>query len=365
MVVFGTRPEAIKMAPVVAKINQYPDQLECLVVSTGQHREMLDPVLKLFNIQPHYDLNIMEKSQSINQIISKTILGLPEIFNKDMPDMVLVHGDTSTAFASALAAYYGQIPIGHVEAGLRTGDKYSPYPEEVNRHLISVIADLNFAPTKTAASALLKEGIVLETISVTGNTVIDALMDVASRPFDLSSTGIELLPDHKLVLATLHRRESFGPSMQAVCEAFKQIAKEKVQIILPMHKNPKVREVVLGTLSGLKNITLIEPMDYEPFVHLMKRAYLILTDSGGIQEEAPSLGKPVLVLREKTERPEAIAAGAVKLVGVSKEKIIEKTLNLLRDQAEYNKMTRAINPYGDGKASGRIVEAIINYYEKN
>ncbi|OGC04809.1 UDP-N-acetylglucosamine 2-epimerase [candidate division WOR-1 bacterium RIFOXYA12_FULL_43_27] len=366
MVVFGTRPEAVKMAPVVLELKKYPHEFKTIVVSTGQHREMLKQILKLFKIRPAYDLGIMRKNQSISDIIANSIRGLEKIFIKEKPEMVLVQGDTSTAFAAGLAAFLHKIAVGHVEAGLRTGNKYNPFPEEVNRRLLSSVADLHFAPTKTSAKNLIKENIDPKTIHVTGNTVIDALhLALREKPFDNEGDDSNRRLQ-KMILVTVHRRESFGAPLKEICAAIKTIAKEygdKIKIILPVHRNPNVLHTANKILGKIKNVKLTEPLDYHPFVHLMKQAYLILTDSGGVQEEAPGLGKPVLVLRRTTERPEAVLAGTVKLVGDKKEVIIRETKKLLDNKVAYVKMARAVNPYGDGKASPRIIKAIRSYFK--
>ncbi|MDD4178763.1 MAG: UDP-N-acetylglucosamine 2-epimerase (non-hydrolyzing) [Candidatus Margulisbacteria bacterium] len=365
MFVFGTRPEAIKMAPVVKAVEQYRDMLEPLVVVTGQHRQMLDQVLKLFAITPDYDLEIMEENQTITGIVTKSLRGLEEIILREKPEMILVQGDTSTAFAAGLAAFYYKIPLGHIEAGLRTFDKWRPFPEEMNRKMISDLADLHFPPTATAMGHLLEEKVPREKIYLTGNTVIDALLDVAGRKYDLGKVGIKVSRTKKNILVTTHRRESFGEPIRNICAALKRLAdtfRREVEFIIPVHRNPLVKNVVSEMLGASDNIKLIEPLDYEPFVHLMKEAYIILTDSGGVQEEAPSLGKPVLVMREKTERPEAIAAGSVKLVGMDEQVIFDETTRLLTDKKEYDKMAKAINPYGDGQASRRIVASLLHYF---
>jgi len=364
MFVFGTRPEAIKMAPVISAMEKYPDILQPVVVSTGQHRQMLDQVLRIFSIKTDHDLDIMEKNQSLSGILTKTLRGLEEIILREKPEMILVQGDTSTTFAAGLAAYYHRTPLGHVEAGLRTFDKWRPYPEEINRQLTTSLADLHFAPTQTSVDNLLSEKVGRNSIYLTGNTVIDALLEVAQKDFELRSAGVDLDPGKKTILVTVHRRESFGGPMKNICSAVARLAREHsdIDFVLPVHKNPRVRETVNGVLGSTKNVGLIEPLDYEPFVHLMKRAYIVLTDSGGVQEEAPSLGKPVLVMREKTERPEAIAAGAVKLVGMDEEVIVKETSTLLNDHRAYEAMAQAINPYGDGHAAERIVRAVLYYF---
>jgi UDP-N-acetylglucosamine 2-epimerase (non-hydrolysing) len=365
MFVFGTRPEAIKMAPVVEKVESYPDILQPVVVVTGQHRQMLDQVLRIFDIHPDYDLGIMEENQTLTSILTKSMQGLEDAILKEKPDMLLVQGDTSTTFAAALEAYYYKIPLGHVEAGLRTFDKWRPFPEEINRRLTSVMADLHFAPTRTSVANLAAEGIHQSSIYLTGNTVIDALLQVAGKEYDLKKSGIELAQDKKVVLVTTHRRESFGHPLRNTCQAILRLAQDlrkEIQVIIPVHKNPMVKDTVTEILGEIENVLLIDPLDYLPFVHLMKAAYLILTDSGGIQEEAPSLGKPVLVLRDKTERPEAITAGTVKLVGTDEELIYTEAKKLLTEPAAYAAMSRAVNPYGDGMAAERIVQAILYYF---
>ncbi|OGC25017.1 UDP-N-acetylglucosamine 2-epimerase [candidate division WOR-1 bacterium RIFOXYB2_FULL_42_35] len=365
MSIFGTRPEAIKMAPVVAEIEKHSKQFESIVVVTAQHRQMLDQVLEIFQIKPHYDLDIMEKKQTLSKIMTKSLQGLDEIIQKEQPGLVLVQGDTSTVLAAALTAFYHKIPVGHVEAGLRTFDKFQPYPEEMNRQLTTRLAELHFPPTKTALNVLRNEGITKESVFLTGNTVIDALFAVVKRNYDLGQAGITVDPNKKNILLTAHRRENLGEPLKDICLAVKRLVaahKNRLEVFFPMHKNPLVREIVTAILGDLPAVKLIEPLDYEPFVHLMNAADLILTDSGGVQEEAPSLGKPVLVLREKTERPEAIAAGCVKLVGTDQEKIFKTANKLLVDKKAYAKMSKAVNPYGDGLAAKRIVEAIRFYF---
>lgn len=365
MFVFGTRPEAIKMAPIISAAKKYPEWFEPMVVVTGQHRQMLDQVLNLFIIKPAYDLAIMEKNQTIAKVVAKSLLGLEKLIINDKPDLLLVQGDTSTAFAAGLVSHYYKVPLGHVEAGLRTFDKWRPFPEEINRKLLTALADLHFAPTKTSASNLLKEAVDPSAIFLTGNTVIDALLQVAKKEYDLNKLGLNLNPKKKMILITTHRRESFGGPLEAICRAIARLAvifKNEIEMVLPVHKNPKVKEVVQQALGKIKNIKLIGSQDYEPFVHLMKAAYLILTDSGGVQEEGPSLGKPVLVMREKTERPEAVIAGTVKLVGMEENRIFQSAAKLLTNKKEYQKMSKAVNPYGDGKAAERIVLALAYYF---
>lgn len=362
--VFGTRPEAIKMAPVVNALES-DFRFDAKVCVTAQHREMLDQVMNLFNIKAHYDLDIMKPNQTLNDITASILINLKPILEDFKPDIVLVHGDTATTFAASLAAYYQQIDVGHVEAGLRTGDLYSPWPEEANRKLTSSLARYHFAPTSKSKENLLSEGIPKTNIVITGNTVIDALFLVKDKlsntdsiSHSMSSMFDYLDPNKKLILVTGHRRESFGDGFERICKALSVIAHKHhdVQVLYPVHLNPNVQKPVKKYLKGLTNVFLIEPQQYLPFCYLMDRSFIILTDSGGIQEEAPSLGKPVLVMRETTERPEAVEAGTVKLVGTDIEKIISQVTLLLSNDSEYNKMSRAYNPYGDGMASTRLVE---------
>lgn len=366
MTVFGTRPEAIKMAPVVLELKKYPDLITPIVAVTAQHRDMLDQVLNLFNIKPDYDLNIMAQGQTLFDITTKAMNGLNEVLSKEKPDIVLVHGDTTTTFAGALAAYYHETAVGHVEAGLRTYNKYSPFPEEMNRKLTGAIADLHFAPTDTASGNLKAEGTKEDKIFVTGNTVIDALHKTVTDDFKFDDEKLANIDyeNKRIILVTTHRRENLGEPMRHVYKALKDIVNEfdDVEIVFPVHKNPKVREVVNEELGNIEAVHLIDPLDYEPFANLMHRAFLVLTDSGGIQEEAPSLGKPVLVLRDTTERPEAVKAGTVKLIGTEHQKVYEETKYLLTDHDEYQRMANTCNPYGDGKASKRIIEAILYHY---
>jgi UDP-N-acetylglucosamine 2-epimerase (non-hydrolysing) len=366
LTVFGTRPEAIKMAPLVHALVA-DDRFDAKVCVTAQHREMLDQVLDLFEIAPDYDLNIMKPGQDLTDITCGILKGLKPLLNDFKPEYVLVHGDTATTLSATLAAYYQQIKVGHIEAGLRTGNIYSPWPEEGNRKLTSVIADLHFAPTETSKLNLLEESIDPDKIIVTGNTVIDALLDVIKKldtNIELKSSlqaKFDFLDSNKrLVLITGHRRESFGGGFERICEAIAHTAKEfpEVEFVYPMHLNPNVREPVNRLLANLTNVFLIEPLDYLPFVYLMNKAYVLLTDSGGIQEEAPSLGKPVLVMRDTTERPEAVDAGTVKLVGTRVETIVAELTLLLSNQDAYQAMSFAHNPYGDGKACARILDAL-------
>ena len=368
LTVFGTRPEAIKMAPLVHLL-QNDDRFISKVCVTAQHREMLDQVLKLFDITPEFDLDIMESSQTLNDVTAKILKGLKSVLEQFEPDIVLVHGDTATTFAASLAAYYKQIKVGHVEAGLRTGNIYSPWPEEANRKLTSTITNFHFAPTFGSRDNLLKEGVLKDSIIVTGNTVIDALFWVrkklkknASLLNELTSKFDYLDSSKKLILVTGHRRESFGNGFKRICDALRQIAirNQNIQILYPVHLNPNVHGPVNKILKDLENIFLIDPQEYLPFTYLMERASIILTDSGGIQEEAPSLGKPVLVMRETTERPEAVEAGTVRLVGTNTDIIIEQVELLLTNTDEYRKMAKAHNPYGDGLACERILEFLIN-----
>lgn len=371
MLVFGTRPEAIKMAPLAARLIADP-RFDCRICVTGQHREMLDPVLRLFRLKANFDLSIMRPNQDLSDVSSAVLLGMRDIFRSFTPDIVLVHGDTATTFAATLAAYYQRIPVGHVEAGLRTHDLYSPWPEEANRKLTGAIATLHFAPTEAAAANLRREGVWDASISVTGNTVIDALLQVVARlrsDEDLKEqvlSGLpDLSPDRRLILVTGHRRENFGDGFERICKALTLVAERfpEVDMVYPVHLNPSVQEPVNRLLAGIDNIYLIQPQDYLPFVHLLDRAHLVVTDSGGVQEEAPSLGKPVLVMRNTTERPEAVAAGTVKLVGTDVGRIVGEVERLLTDDAEYSRMSFAHNPYGDGAASDRIVEGLLAWFQ--
>lgn len=363
--VFGTRPEAIKMAPVVKALAACSG-IDAKVCVTAQHRQMLDQVLDLFAIEPDFDLDLMKPAQDLTDITSNVLLGMRRVFRAWRPDWVLIHGDTTTTLAASLAAYYERIPVGHVEAGLRTGDIYSPWPEELNRRFAGAISDLHFAPTNAAKENLLREGVADSAIHVTGNTVIDALLSVVQRLRDHSdlrnatAQKFDFLDKSKrLILVTGHRRESFGRGFENICGALNEISRRKdVEIIYPLHLNPNVQEPVRRMLGGNSHVHLIEPLDYLPFVYLMERADVLLTDSGGVQEEAPALGKPVLVMRDTTERPEAVSAGTVKLVGTSKDRIVAETRRLLEDEVEYARMSRARNPYGDGNAAERIAAVI-------
>ena len=361
MTIFGTRPEAIKMAPVV-KALEAADDMESIVTVTAQHREMLDQVLHLFSITPDYDLNIMSQGQTLYDVTCKALLGLQGVLKEAKPDVVLVHGDTTTTFVGALAAFYEGIPVGHVEAGLRTGNIYSPFPEEMNRKLTGAIGSYHFAPTSTSESNLLKENINPAHLYVTGNTVIDALQTTVQTDYTFKEELLNQIDyiNNKVILVTTHRRENLGDPMRNVYEAVRDIINEQadVEVIFPMHRNPKVRSIVQEVLGDMPRVHLIEPLEYEPFANLMARTYLIMTDSGGIQEEAPSLGKPVLVLRDTTERPEAVEAGTVKLVGTDKESVYRTATELLVNETAYLAMSNAVNPYGDGLASDRIVQAL-------
>ncbi|MDY3983777.1 MAG: UDP-N-acetylglucosamine 2-epimerase (non-hydrolyzing) [Veillonellaceae bacterium] len=361
MTVFGTRPEAIKMAPVVKALEEAPD-MEPIVTVTAQHREMLDQVLHLFHIKPDYDLNIMSQGQTLYDVTTRALMGLKDVLEKAKPDVVLVHGDTTTTFAGALASYYQEIPVGHVEAGLRTGNIYSPFPEEMNRKLTGSIAAYHFAPTDSSEANLLKENVNPKAVYVTGNTVIDALQKVVRPDYVFEEDLLNQLDydNHRIILMTTHRRENLGEPLRHVYRAIRQLVEEfdDVEIVFPVHKNPKVRQIVKEELGHVDRIHLIEPLEYEPFTNLMARSYLLLTDSGGVQEEAPALGKPVLVLRNTTERPEAVTAGTVVLVGTDQDKVYEEARLLLADQTAYHKMSNAVNPYGDGQASRRIIEAL-------
>lgn len=364
MTVFGTRPEAIKMCPLVLEMQKYPDFIEPIVAVTAQHREMLDQVLQLFAIKPDYDLNIMTAGQTLYDVTGRALAGLKDVLAEAQPDMVLVHGDTTTTFVGALASFYAQIPVGHVEAGLRTGNKFSPYPEEMNRKLTGAIADIHFAPTSTSKNNLLKENIDPAAIVVTGNTVIDALQTTVKADYRFTDSGLQkaLAGGKRLILVTTHRRENLSEPMRHVYQALRKVLENHpdVEAIFPVHKNPKVREIVDEELGKLAQVHLIEPLDYEPFANLMAKVDIVLTDSGGIQEEAPALGKPVLVLRDTTERPEAVDAGTVKLVGTAYDDVLRETSLLLDDSKYYQSMAEAANPYGDGRACERIIRKILH-----
>lgn len=364
MTIFGTRPEAIKMAPLVNELKRDND-IEDIVCVTAQHRQMLDQVLNIFNITPDYDLNVMKNRQTLPEITSSVLNGLVEVIDKAKPDMILVHGDTTTTFAGALAGFYSKVKIGHVEAGLRTYDKYSPFPEEMNRKLVGSMADLHFCPTENNKNNLLKESVPEEGIYVTGNTVIDALKTTVSDSYEFETSELcEIDFNKRVILLTAHRRENLGEPMENIFRAVKRIATEykDIEIVYPVHLNPLVREPANRILGDVKNVHLIEPLAVQELHNLMDRSYLVMTDSGGLQEEAPALGKPVLVLRQETERPEAVEAGTVKMAGTDEEEIYKLAKMLLDDKNEYEKMNKAANPYGDGKASARIVQAIKFYF---
>lgn len=367
MSIFGTRPEAIKMAPLV-KYLQQQKEIESLVCVTAQHREMLDQVLKVFDLQPDYDLNIMKKSQTLAEITTRALNGLSEVIANVRPDIVLVHGDTTTTFAGALAAYYNQVKVGHVEAGLRTYDKYQPFPEEMNRHLTGSLTDLHFSPTKLAKGHLLKENVAENSIFITGNTVIDALKTTIKPNYHFSVEQLNAIDfqSKRVIAVTAHRRENLGEPLENICYAIKRIADEHedVEFVYAVHKNPAVTEPVHKILGGHKRIHLLEPLDLVDMHNLMSRCYFVMTDSGGLQEEVPSMGKPVLVLRNVTERPEGIEAGTLKLVGNQKEDVYQGVKQLLNDQKQYEKMAQAKNPFGDGHASERITEIILYYFGK-
>jgi UDP-N-acetylglucosamine 2-epimerase (non-hydrolysing) len=365
LIVFGTRPEAIKMAPVFHALNRDP-AFETRLCVTAQHRQMLDQVLDIFKLEPDFDLNLMKPGQSLSDITSSVLLGMRDVYAQWMPDLILVHGDTTTTLGASLSAYYAKIRVGHIEAGLRTGDKYSPWPEEMNRRLTGAITDIHFAPTEGARANLLREGIDPSTIHVTGNTVIDALLDVISRLRhneglckDLAARFNMIDFSKRIVLVTGHRRENFGAGFESICQALARVAqRDDVQVVYPVHLNPHVQEPVRRILSAVPNVILLEPQDYLPFVYLMDRSTLLVTDSGGVQEEAPSLGKPVLVIRNTTERPEAVEAGTVRLVGTNEDAIVREVNHLLDDPKAYKSMSLAHNPYGDGAAASRIQDIL-------
>jgi UDP-N-acetylglucosamine 2-epimerase (non-hydrolysing) len=365
--IIGTRPEVIKMAPVLMEMRKYPERITSILVSTAQHREMLDQVLGVFGIKPDIDLNIMKPNQMLSHITVAALQGMEKVFQETRPDIVLTQGDTTTVFAASLAAFYGKIPVGHVEAGLRSFDKYNPFPEEINRRLTDVMTDYFFAPTAIARRNLLNEGIPDQKIFVTGNTVVDALLYALELPFSVKNIPeLQKIPfgDERILLVTAHRRENWDAPLKNVCDALKELVDRfpNLHVVYPVHLNPAVRETVHRVLKDIPRIHLIEPLDYLTFVHLMKYSYLILTDSGGVQEEAPTLGKPVLIMRKLTERPEAYEAGVARIVGTDKDVIIKETSTLLTDESAYQKMARVGNPYGDGKASGRIIEMILNQF---
>ena len=362
LAIVGTRPDALKMAPVILELRKHPERAALSVVSTGQHREMLDQVLRVFEIEPDHDLAVMQDRQELPDLTQRLLSGLGSLIASEKPDIVLAQGDTTTTFVAGLVAFYNRVAFGHVEAGLRTDNKYDPFPEEINRRLASVLADLHFAPTELAKRNLRSCGVPEKNIYVTGNTVIDALLMVEKRPYEFTDPDVKSIFERasRVVLVTAHRRENWGEPMRRICAAVREIPRrhEGVEVIFSVHRNPIVRDVVFPELLQRPGVTLIEPPEYVPFVHLMKRSHLILTDSGGVQEEAPSLGKPVLVLRKTTERPEGVEAGTAKLVGTETERILEESGKLLTDPAAYAAMARVANPYGDGHAAERICAAL-------
>ena len=367
-IVFGTRPEAIKMAPVILEMKKHLTELEPCIIVSAQHREMLDQVLSVFGIRPDYDLDIMKHNQTLSDITADVLKGIETVFVKERPDMVLVHGDTTTSFAAALAAYYHQIPLGHVEAGLRTYDKYFPFPEEANRQLIDTITDLFFVPTETTKNNLLNEGKDINKIVVTGNTVIDAVRYTKNSSVD--HPALELMdakPDQKWILLTSHRRENYGEPMSNVFEAMIQVVNEhpEVDVLMPVHLSPTVQRLAVRKLGDHPRIHLIDPLEVDVFHQVISKTYLVLTDSGGLQEEAPALDKPVLVLRDKTERPEGLSAGTLKVIGTDKKRVVEEVKELLDDTEQYEVMSKAVNPYGDGLASERIIKVVKNYFQGN
>lgn len=359
LVVLGTRPEAIKLAPVIMELQRHQDRFQTVVCATGQHREMLQQMLKSFGLQPDFNLNVMKPNQSLADVTSAVLTGMDGVLEREKPDVMLVQGDTTTTMAASLAAFYRRIPVGHVEAGLRTGDRYNPFPEEINRRLTTHIADFHFAPTELSRSNLLQEGVRDDCILITGNTVVDALYHIVAN-LQANPPGVapEIMNGKRLILVTAHRRESFGSGMRQICEALRRLAlsRSDILIIYPVHLNPNVQDPVHSILGGIPNVSLLEPLDYVSFIALMKRAHILLTDSGGMQEEGPSLGKPVLVMRSVSERPEAVMAGAAALVGTDPEKIIASVNRLLDDAEHYQNMTSRENPFGDGRAAARIVQ---------
>ena len=360
--IFGTRPEAIKMAPVIRELDKYPDQIESRVCVTAQHREMLDQVLDIFSIEPDIDLDLMRPGQTLSELTARVIVSVTSVLEQEQPDCVLVQGDTTTVMAAALAAFYRQIPVGHVEAGLRTRDRYSPFPEEMNRRIADALTTFYFAPTQTAADALRREGVADDDIYVTGNTVIDALLWTVHQPEPPEIANLmTTLDGRRLILVTAHRRENFGAPFEEICTGLRELARRNpdIAIVYPVHLNPNVQDPVYRILGGEEGIHLIDPLPYTSFAHLMNRSEIVLTDSGGIQEEAPSLGKPVLVMRQETERPEAVEAGTVKLIGPDAKAIVQETEGLLHDKDAYRQMSNAVSPYGDGHAAERIVQILL------
>lgn len=369
MTVFGTRPEAIKMAPLVKELEKHSDIIDSIVCVTAQHRQMLDQVLEIFHITPDFDLNIMKQRQTLVEIVGHSLEGLDRVMKEAKPDIVLVHGDTSTTFVGSLAAFYNQIAVGHVEAGLRTYDKYAPFPEEINRRLTGVIADMHFAPTERNRQNLLREGVSDADIFVTGNTVIDALKTTVREDYTFKDPTLAKMPwdTRRVIVMTAHRRENLGQPLRNICTAVRELVEtfDDIEVVYPVHLNPAVREVAYEILGNMDRVKLIEPVNADELHNAIQRGFMVLTDSGGLQEEAPSLGKPVLVLRGETERPEAVDAGTVKIAGVDKDTIVRMASELLTDENAYHRMAKAVNPYGDGLASGRIVDAIIERFSKN
>ena len=369
MTVFGTRPEAIKMAPLVKELEKHSDIIDSIVCVTAQHRQMLDQVLEIFHITPDFDLNIMKQRQTLVEIVGHSLEGLDQVMKEAKPDIVLVHGDTSTTFVGSLAAFYNQIAVGHVEAGLRTYDKYAPFPEEINRRLTGVIADMHFAPTERNRQNLLREGVSDADIFVTGNTVIDALKTTVREDYTFKDPTLAKMPwdTKRVIVMTAHRRENLGQPLRNICTAVRELVEtfDDIEVVYPVHLNPAVREVAYEILGNMDRVKLIEPVNADELHNAIQRGFMVLTDSGGLQEEAPSLGKPVLVLRGETERPEAVDAGTVKIAGVDKDTIVRMASELLTDENAYHRMAKAVNPYGDGLASGRIVDAIIERFSKN
>ncbi len=369
LTVFGTRPEVIKIAPVIKELCKHPDKFICCTCITAQHRQMVDQLLKLFKIKPNYDLNIMKVNQSLEYVTVSVLTRIGEIITKERPDYLLVQGDTTTSMAASLAAFYQKVKIIHLEAGLRTWNKLQPYPEEINRTIIDSMSDLCFAHTEQTKQNLLQEGVEPDKIEVTGNTVIDSLLGIAATDINVKGTPLENIPfnEKKIILVTAHRRENFGQQFINICNAIKEIALQyssSVHIVYPVHLNPNVRGPVYSILKGIKNVSLTDTLEYKHFVHLMRHSYLVLTDSGGLQEEAPSLGKPVLVLRQVTERPEAVETGAAEVVGTQSQTIVDATVRLLEDKEKYERMSQATNPYGSGKASERIVVRLLKEINK-
>ena len=369
MTVFGTRPEAIKMAPLVKVLEKHSDIIDSIVCVTAQHRQMLDQVLEIFHITPDFDLNIMKQRQTLVEIVGHSLEGLDRVMKEAKPDIVLVHGDTSTTFVGSLAAFYNQIAVGHVEAGLRTYDKYAPFPEEINRRLTGVIADMHFAPTERNRQNLLREGVSDADIFVTGNTVIDALKTTVREDYTFKDPTLAKMPwdTKRVIVMTAHRRENLGQPLRNICTAVRELVEtfDDIEVVYPVHLNPAVREVAYEILGNMDRVKLIEPVNADELHNAIQRGFMVLTDSGGLQEEAPSLGKPVLVLRGETERPEAVDAGTVKIAGVDKDTIVRMASELLTDENAYHRMAKAVNPYGDGLAPGRIVDAIIERFSKN